>query len=140
MQPSSSVRPSSAERGGKSRQGRQQFAAQRRDRGHGVHQGVGGAGASDVIGVLAALLILLLVFRSMWAALLPIITGVAGVGISSLLVLLLSHAVSIPSVAPELSALIGLGVGIDYALLVVNRHRKALRAGADVPAAESVRP
>ena len=98
---------------------------------------VGGAGASDVIGVLAALLILLLVFRSMWAALLPIITGVAGVGISSLLVLLLSHAVSIPSVAPELSALIGLGVGIDYALLVVNRHRKALRAGADVPAAIS---
>ena len=98
---------------------------------------VGGAGASDVIGVLAALLILLLVFRSVWAALLPIITGVAGVGISSLVVLLLSHAVSIPSVAPELSSLIGLGVGIDYALLVVNRHRKALRAGADVPAAIS---
>jgi putative drug exporter of the RND superfamily len=95
----------------------------------------GGAGASDVVGVLAALLILLLVFRSAWAALLPIITGVAGVGISTLVVVLLSHAVSIPSVAPELSALIGLGVGIDYALLVVNRHRKALRAGVDVPEA-----
>ena len=64
---------------------------------------VGGAGASDVVGVLAALLILLLVFRSVWAALLPIITGVAGVGISSLVVLLLSHVVTIPSVAPELS-------------------------------------
>ena len=88
-----------------------------------------------MIGVLAALVILLLVFRSKWAALLPIITGVAGVGISSLVVLLLTHAVSIPSVAPELSSLIGLGVGIDYALLVVNRHRKAFRAGADVPAA-----
>jgi RND superfamily putative drug exporter len=50
-------------------------------------------------------------------------------------VLLLSHAVSIPSVAPELSSLIGLGVGIDYALLIVNRHRKALRAGLDVPTA-----
>jgi putative drug exporter of the RND superfamily len=95
----------------------------------------GGAGASDVIGVLAALLILILVFRSAWAALLPIIVGVAGVGISSLVVLLLSHAVSIPSVAPELSSLIGLGVGIDYALLVVNRYRKALRAGMDVPVA-----
>jgi RND superfamily putative drug exporter len=95
----------------------------------------GGAGASDVLGVLAALLILMLVFRSAWAALLPIITGVAGVGISSLVVLLLTHAVSIPSVAPELSSLIGLGVGIDYALLVVNRHRKAMRAGADVPTA-----
>jgi putative drug exporter of the RND superfamily len=98
---------------------------------------VGGAGASDVIGVLAALVILLLVFRSAWAALLPIITGVAGVGISSLVVLLLSHVVTIPSVAPELSSLIGLGVGIDYALLVVNRHRKALRTGADVPSAIS---
>ncbi len=97
----------------------------------------GSAGASDVIGVLSALLILVLVFRSAWAALLPIITGVAGVGISTLVVVLLSHAVSIPSVAPELSALIGLGVGIDYALLVVNRHRKALRAGADVPEAIS---
>jgi putative drug exporter of the RND superfamily len=95
----------------------------------------GGAGASDVIGVIAALLVLLLVFRSLWAALLPIITGVAGVGISSLVVLLLTHAVNIPSVAPELSALIGLGVGIDYALLLVNRHRKALRAGADIPTA-----
>jgi putative drug exporter of the RND superfamily len=98
---------------------------------------VGGAGASDVIGVLAALLILMLVFRSVWAAVLPIITGVAGVGLSTLVVVLLSHAMSIPGVAPELSALIGLGVGIDYALLVVNRHRKALRAGADVPAAIS---
>ena len=98
----------------------------------------GGAGASDVIGVLAALLILMLTFRSAWAALLPIITGVAGVGISSLVVVLLSHAVTIPSVAPELSSLIGLGVGIDYALIVVSRHRKALRAGADVPAAISV--
>jgi len=97
----------------------------------------GGAGASDVTGVLAALLILMLVFRSAWAALLPIITGVAGVGISSLVVLLLTHAVHIPSVAPELSSLIGLGVGIDYALLVVDRHRKALRAGADVPRAIS---
>src|ERR1700722_1519809 len=96
-----------------------------------------GGGASDVIGILAALVILMLVFRSKWAALLPIITGVAGVGISTLVVLLLSHAMTIPSVAPELSSLIGLGVGIDYALLVVNRHRKALRAGADVPAAIS---
>lgn len=98
---------------------------------------VGGAGATDVIGVLAALVILLLMFRSMWAAPLPIITGVAGVGISALVVLLLSHVATIPSVAPELSSLVGLGVGIDYALLIVNRHRKALRAGSDVPAAIS---
>jgi RND superfamily putative drug exporter len=92
-------------------------------------------GVSEVIGVLAALMILILVFRSVWAAVLPVVTGVAGVGVSSLAVILLSHVVTLPSVAPELGALIGLGVGIDYALFIVNRHRKALRQGADVPAA-----
>ena len=92
-------------------------------------------GTSEVIGVLAALLILFLVFRSVWAAVLPIITGVVGVGVSSLAVILLSHVVTLPSVAPELGALIGLGVGIDYALFIVNRHRKALRQGADLQSA-----
>src|SRR3984957_5645675 len=92
-------------------------------------------GASEVIGILAALMILILVFRSVWAAVLPIITGVAGVGLSSLAVILLSHVITLPSVAPELGALIGLGVGIDYALFIVNRHRKALRQGAGLPSA-----
>ena len=92
-------------------------------------------GVSEIVGVLAALVILILVFRSVWAAVLPIITGVAGVGLSSLAVILLSHVMTLPSVAPELGALIGLGVGIDYALFIVNRHRKALRQGADLPGA-----
>jgi RND superfamily putative drug exporter len=86
---------------------------------------------SEIVGILAALMILILVFRSAWAAALPIITGVAGVAVSSLAVILLSHVMTLPSVAPELGALIGLGVGIDYALFIVNRHRKALRQGAD---------
>lgn len=90
---------------------------------------------SEVIGILAALLILVLVFRSMWAAALPIITGVAGVGVSSLVVMLLSHLMPLSAVALSLGALIGLGVGIDYALFVVNRQRKALREGADLTAA-----
>lgn len=92
-------------------------------------------GISEVIGVIAALLILLLVFRSLWAAFLPIIVGVAGVGVSTLAVILLSHTITLNSVAPEMGALIGLGVGIDYALFIVNRHRKALLAGADLPTA-----
>ena len=92
-------------------------------------------GVSEVVGVLAALVILILVFRSAWAAVLPIITGVAGVGLSSLAVILLSHVITLPSVAPELGALIGLGVGIDYALFIVNRHRKSLRQGASLPGA-----
>ena len=90
---------------------------------------------SEIVGVLAALLVLLLVFRSVWAAALPIITGVAGVAVSSLAVILLSHAMTLPSVAPSMGALIGLGVGIDYALFIVNRQRKALRQGADLTTA-----
>jgi RND superfamily putative drug exporter len=90
---------------------------------------------SEIVGVLAALLVLLLVFRSIWAAALPIITGVAGVAVSSLVVILLSHAMTLPSVAPSMGALIGLGVGIDYALFIVNRQRKALRQGADLTSA-----
>jgi putative drug exporter of the RND superfamily len=92
-------------------------------------------GVSEVAGVLAALVILFLVFRSAWAAVLPVVTGIAGVGVSSLAVIVLSHVVTLPSVAPELGALIGLGVGIDYALFIVNRHRKALRQGAGLPGA-----
>ena len=53
-----------------------------------------------------------------------------GVGISNLAVILLSHVVTLPSIA-----LIGLGVGIDYALFIVNRHRKALRQDADLSGA-----
>ena len=71
-------------------------------------------------------------FRSVWAAALPIITGVAGVAVSTLAVTLLSHVMTLPSVVTSMGALIGLGVGIDYALFVVNRQRKALRSGADL--------
>jgi putative drug exporter of the RND superfamily len=92
-------------------------------------------GISEIVGVLAALMILILVFRSVWAAVLPIITGVAGVAVSILAVSLLSHVIALPTVAPELGALIGLGVGIDYALFIVNRHRRALRQGANLPGA-----
>jgi RND superfamily putative drug exporter len=87
---------------------------------------------TEVVGVLAALAVLLLVFRSGWAAAMPIVTGVAGVGVSSVAIMLLSHVVTVPTVAPEMSALIGLGVGIDYALFIVARHRDGLSNGANV--------
>jgi uncharacterized membrane protein YdfJ with MMPL/SSD domain len=73
-------------------------------------------------GVSDAFMILLLVFRAAWVAALPIITAIAGGGTGLLTVMLLSHAISIPSTALTLAALIGLGVGIDYALFIVNRH------------------
>ena len=97
---------------------------------------ISAGGAGEILGVLCALVILLLVFRSLWAALLPIITGVAGVGVSALVVLLGSNVVDLPSQTLAMGSLIGLGVGIDYALFIVNRHRKGLLAG--VPLRESI--
>jgi hypothetical protein len=57
--------------------------------------------------------------RSVWAALLPIITGVTGVGLGLLVVVLGSHLVSLSSTSITMGSLIGLGVGIDYALFIV---------------------
>ncbi|NKY11025.1 MMPL family transporter [Cellulomonas hominis] len=90
---------------------------------------------TEAIGILAALVVLLLVFRSGWAAALPILTGVSGVGTSLLLVMLLAHVIDLDATSLTMGALIGLGVGIDYALFIVNRHRAALLAGAPVPVA-----
>jgi putative drug exporter of the RND superfamily len=90
---------------------------------------------TEAIGILAALVILLLVFRSGWAAALPILTGVTGVGTSLLLVMIGAHVVDLDATSLTMGALIGLGVGIDYALFIVNRYRNALLAGASVPRA-----
>ncbi|TQF01584.1 MMPL family transporter [Kitasatospora acidiphila] len=89
-------------------------------------------GTSELVGVLAALAILLLIFRSAWAAVLPVLTGAAGVGAGVLSIGLLSHGLSLADTAPTLASLVGLGVGIDYALFVVNRHRKGLMSGLSV--------
>jgi RND superfamily putative drug exporter len=90
---------------------------------------------TEVVGVLAALVLLVLAFRSAWAALLPIVTGVTGVGVSLVVVMLASHAVDLDATSLTMGALIGLGVGIDYALFIVNRYRQALMSGRAVPAA-----
>ena len=90
------------------------------------------SGAADLIGVVAALLVLGLVFRAVGAALMPILTGVAGVVTGILGTGQLSHLISISSTAPTLATLVGLGVGIDYALFIVNRHRKGLMSGLSV--------
>ncbi len=92
-------------------------------------------GVTEGLGVIAALLILLLVFRSIWAAVLPILTGVVGVVTSLLAVMLASHVIDLSDSVITMGSLIGLGVGIDYALFIVNRHRKAILAGSDVPGA-----
>ena len=97
-----------------------------------------GGGATEGLGIIIAFLILLLVFRSIWGAVLPIITGVVGVGVSLLAVMLGSHLVDLASTSLTMGALIGLGVGIDYSLFVVNRFRKAAVAGVPTPQAIAI--
>ncbi len=86
-------------------------------------------GSSELIGLAAAAVILFLAFGSLLGMLLPLIVAVAGLGGGLLAIGLLSHPISLSSIAPTLAALIGLGVGIDYALFIVTRYRTGLQAG-----------
>ncbi|MFE5328026.1 MMPL family transporter [Embleya sp. NPDC056575] len=87
------------------------------------------AGLAETVGVVAAGVILFLAFGSLFAMLLPLISGVFAVGTGIASVILLSHVTDIPETATLLGSLIGLGVGIDYALFIVTRHRNGLKAG-----------
>ena len=86
-------------------------------------------GISAVIGLAAAAVVLFIAFGSLLAMLLPLIIAIAALVSGLMTVGLLSHAVSIPSIGPTVATLIGLGVGIDYALFVVTRHRSNIKAG-----------
>jgi RND superfamily putative drug exporter len=87
--------------------------------------------SSTGLGVLLALIVLLLVFGSVFAALLPIVSALFALGTAVGVIGLLSHALGMPSISPEVMLLIGLGVGVDYALFIVTRHRQGLVAGRD---------
>ena len=89
-------------------------------------------GLSEVIGIVAAGVVIFLAFGSLLAMLLPLLTALAGIGIGLSLVSLLSHVFHIAIFGPTLATLIGLGVGVDYALFIVSRHRANLRRGMDV--------
>ena len=87
--------------------------------------------ASTVIGLIAAVIILAISFGTLIAMFIPIISAVLGLALGLALIGLLGHVVSVPSIAPTLATMIGLGVGIDYALFVVSRHREQLANGMD---------
>jgi uncharacterized membrane protein YdfJ with MMPL/SSD domain len=87
---------------------------------------------SEVIGNLAAMVILALVFGSLVAMGTPIVTAAIALTIGLSAIGLLGHAMAIPTVAPTLATMIGLGVGIDYALFLVTKHLELLGEGVDV--------
>jgi putative drug exporter of the RND superfamily len=90
-----------------------------------------GIGPAELIGILAALVILLVAFGSLLAAGLPILVALFGIGIGLAFVKLLSHVVTTPDFATQLASMIGIGVGIDYALFIVTRYRQGLTEGLE---------
>jgi putative drug exporter of the RND superfamily len=99
--------------------------------GGGVIQEAQEGAAPEMAGLLAAALILLIAFGSVVAAGLPILTALFGLGISASLGGVLALVADVPEWAPSVASLIGIGVGIDYALLILTRFRAALHRGAD---------
>ena len=87
---------------------------------------------SEIYGLVAAVIILIIAFGSVLAMGLPIGTALFGLGVASALVTLGSHILSMPDFTTAMVAMIGIGVGIDYALFIVTRYREHLRAGASV--------
>jgi putative drug exporter of the RND superfamily len=88
-------------------------------------------GSSEAIGLFAAVIVLLIAFGSVLAMGLPISTALFGILCSIGFVKLLSHVVQMPFFTTQLSAMIGIGVGIDYALFIVTRYRQGLHDGLD---------
>jgi len=85
--------------------------------------------ASEAIGVVLAIVVLLIAFGSVLAAGLPILTALFGIGTGIALVQLTANGLTMPDFTTQAVAMIGIGVGIDYALLIVTRYRQALRDG-----------
>ena len=90
---------------------------------------------SELIGIAVAILLLTLVFRSIRAMAITLVSAFIALAAGLMLLTVASSVVTIPEFAPTLALLVGLGAGIDYALLVVARHREQLAAGESVPEA-----
>lgn len=89
-------------------------------------------GVGEAVGLVMAAIVLIVMLGSLLAASFPLITALVGVGIGVLASLSFSGIVSMTSVTPVLGVMLGLAVGIDYSLFIINRHRKQLLAGAEL--------
>src|SRR5499427_210817 len=86
---------------------------------------------SEAVGLLTAMLVLALTFGSLIAMGLPILTAIVGLTTALGVIGLLTHVFTVPTVGPTLAIMIGLGVGIDYSLFMVNKYREHHTRGAD---------
>jgi putative drug exporter of the RND superfamily len=87
---------------------------------------------AELFGLAFAIVILIVAFGSVLAMGLPVGVALFGIGLGGAFVILASHLTEVPDFAPFIGLMIGLGVGIDYALLIVTRYREQLHAGHDV--------
>ncbi|MFI6513111.1 MMPL family transporter [Streptosporangium sp. NPDC050855] len=94
-------------------------------------------GTSEIIGIVCALLVLLLAFGTLVAAMIPIFVALISIATGLGVISLLGHLLDVPKQASIMATMIGLGVGIDYALFLLSRYRKLLADG--VPVHEAVR-
>ncbi|HEY1689138.1 MAG TPA: MMPL family transporter [Solirubrobacteraceae bacterium] len=94
-----------------------------------------GVGFATAVGVIAALLVLMLTFGSLLTAGMPLATAGLGLVIGVGAIGLLTHVLSVTNIAPDVALMIGLGVGVDYALFIVTRFRQAYARHHDVEAA-----
>ncbi len=92
--------------------------------------------SSEAIGILVAMVILTLTFGTITAMLLPIVTAIFALLSTLAIIRMLGHVATVPTVAPTLATMIGLGVGIDYALFIVTRHFRGLHD--ELPVEESI--
>jgi RND superfamily putative drug exporter len=86
-------------------------------------------GTQELLGLLAALIVLLIVFRTFVATAIPIVLALTAVGTAFLLLFILAGLTDINTITPLLVSMIGLGVGIDYSLFIVTRFRQLLHEG-----------
>ncbi|MGH3126122.1 MAG: MMPL family transporter, partial [Streptosporangiaceae bacterium] len=92
-------------------------------------------GPTEGVGVLAAAIVLLIAFGSLLAMGLPVLTAMLGIGAGLSLIALLGHVFPAPSFSPIVASMIGLGVGVDYALFILTRFREAMYHGEDAESA-----
>ena len=92
--------------------------------------------SSELVGIIAAMVILTITFGTVTSMLLPIVTAIFALASTLAVIRMLGHVTTVPTVAPTLATMIGLGVGIDYALFIVTRHFRGLHDG--LPIDESI--
>ncbi len=94
-----------------------------------------GPNESTVLGLMAALLILYVLFRALMPTVLPVVSAVSGLAVGFAVIFAMTAAIDLSKFAPNIAAMLGLGVGIDYALFIVARHRENVLMGRDIAAA-----